>query len=118
MTGVPELDRTPPAGVHTRDASARQLSREQALDAAKHSFRCPGCAITFCAACRSTPYHLGATCEEHAAPRCILCEAAPRSRAAGALPPTIGEARAALTAAGVRVESPPNPRRTSQTRGF
>ena len=105
MTGVPELDRTPPAGVHTRDAAGRMLSREQALDAAKHSFRCPGCATTFCSACRTMPYHLGATCEEYAAPRCVLCEAAPRSGAVGAPPPTIAEARSALAAAGVRVES-------------
>ena len=105
MTGVPELDRTPPAGVHTRDAAGRMLSREQALDAAKHSFRCPGCATTFCSNCRTMPYHLGATCEEYAAPRCVLCEAAPRSGAVDAPPPTIAEARSALAAAGVRVDS-------------
>ena len=105
MTGVPELDRTPPAGVHTRDAAGRMLSREQALDAAKHSFRCPGCATTFCSNCRAMPYHLGATCEEYAAPRCVLCEAAPRSGAVDAPPPTIAEARSALAAAGVPVDS-------------
>ena len=105
MTGVPELDRTPPAGVHTRDAAGRMLSREQALDAAKHSFRCPGCATTFCSNCRAMPYHLGAMCEEYAAPRCVLCEAAPRSGAVDAPPPTIAEARSALAAAGVRVDS-------------
>ena len=59
MTGVPELDRTPPAGVHTRDAAGRMLSREQALDAAKHlpSGMRDDLLLRLCA----MPYHLGAT---------------------------------------------------------
>ena len=98
LTGVPELDRTPPRGAVTIGADGSALSREHVLHRAKHRFRC-ACGADFCAACRAVPYHDGLTCEEHARPprraasstpdRAARRPGAPRAAAA----PPRGEAR-------------------------
>ena len=66
---VPEL-RTAPAGALKRDAGGRAMGRDQVLHASTWRLRCAGCSRDFCGRCDAAPYHLGATCEEHAAPKC------------------------------------------------
>eukprot|EP00879_Flechtneria_rotunda_P015900 GHRR01016627.1.p1 GENE.GHRR01016627.1~~GHRR01016627.1.p1 ORF type:complete len:363 (+),score=79.60 GHRR01016627.1:311-1399(+) len=45
--------------------------REQHMQ--QHRYRCLLCSQSFCDGCRSTPYHEGLTCQEFAAPGCLLC---------------------------------------------
>ena len=107
MTGVPELDRTPPAGyAGASNIDGRQLTREQMTHKATHQFRCPGCLRSFCGRCLAVPYHAGLTCEEHAAPRCELCGELPRlsATAATAARPGVSEMRHALTARGQPID--------------
>jgi E3 ubiquitin-protein ligase MYCBP2 len=70
-TGVPELDRTPPAAFSS--PNGQRLSGECAYHYATRRFRCAGCAIDFCGDCRAVPYHQGLTCTENAAPKCVFC---------------------------------------------
>jgi hypothetical protein len=40
----------------------------------QHYYRCAMCSKDFCDECRSTPYHTGFTCQQHAAPQCLFCD--------------------------------------------
>mmetsp|Transcript_15574 Transcript_15574/g.52417 ORF Transcript_15574/g.52417 Transcript_15574/m.52417 type:complete len:259 (+) Transcript_15574:231-1007(+) len=59
------------------------MGRDQVLHASTWRLRCAGCSHDFCGRCDATPYHLGATCEEHTAPKCDLCGEAPCLRGGG-----------------------------------
>ncbi|KAG8461372.1 hypothetical protein KFE25_010559 [Diacronema lutheri] len=97
-TGIPGFDRTPPkafVGAGLRGESARHF--------ATHRFRCPGCSKDFCGSCRTAPYHAGLTCEEHASPKCVLCDEAPQLASRGvprADEATVSQMCAALVARG------------------
>jgi E3 ubiquitin-protein ligase MYCBP2 len=42
-----------------------KLSKETAEHYAYNRCRCPSCKIDFCVGCKSNPYHIGKTCENH-----------------------------------------------------
>lgn len=59
---------------NAKDEKGNKLSKEAAEHYANNRGRCPYCKIDFCVTCKTTPYHIGKTCEEHtnfvAADRC------------------------------------------------
>ena len=48
-----------------KDENGQTLSKRAAEHMAKYRFRCSACGSIICAQCKSEPYHLGYTCEEH-----------------------------------------------------
>ena len=65
-------------GVGMGDMSQKSLASRGAIDRYVFPrYRCVICGNDFCDTCMASPYHLGLTCEEHAAPRCTLCRETP-----------------------------------------
>ena len=62
------------------DGNGNPLTPAAWLHFNRHRVRCVACNVSFCAACRLTPYHLGYTCEQHqadlVAAHCRFCQEA------------------------------------------
>lgn len=50
---------------NTKDEKGSKLSKQSAESYANNRCRCASCKIDFCVSCKTSPYHIGKTCEEH-----------------------------------------------------
>jgi len=47
-----------------KDDTGKLLTKEQEMHYAQNRFKCPNCQTEQCRKCKTTPYHMGKTCEE------------------------------------------------------
>jgi hypothetical protein len=64
--------------LNVKDDNGKEISHQSAIHMSLYRVRCGECQNNFCSECRSQPYHLGKTCDEHARHKevlkCIYCD--------------------------------------------
>jgi len=64
--------------LNVKDDNGNEISHQAAIHMSLYRVRCGTCSNNFCSECRSLPYHLGKTCDEHArhkeSKKCIYCD--------------------------------------------